>query len=57
MVDLLVTALALRHSSVTIDFMNSSRYDCVVIGCGPGGSSASTFLARDGRRVLTLAHR
>jgi len=34
--------------------MNSSRYDCVVIGCGPGGSSASTFLARAGKRVITL---
>ncbi len=34
--------------------MNSSRYDCVIIGCGPGGSSASTFLAKAGKRVLAL---
>jgi FADH2-dependent halogenase len=32
----------------------SSTYDVLVIGCGPGGSSAATFLARGGRRVLVL---
>ena len=30
------------------------RYDAIVIGGGPGGSTASTFLAKSGRRVLVL---
>ena len=34
--------------------MSPARYDAVVIGCGPGGSSAATLLARAGRRVLAL---
>ena len=34
--------------------MNASEFDCIIIGCGPGGSSAATFLAREGKRVLVL---
>src|SRR5579859_4500513 len=34
--------------------MNQAKYDCIVIGGGPGGSAASTFLAQAGRRVLVL---
>src|SRR5215469_9474480 len=30
------------------------EYDALVIGGGPGGSSAATFLAREGKHVLVL---
>lgn len=30
------------------------KYDALVLGCGPGGSSTATFLARAGKKVLVL---
>jgi geranylgeranyl reductase family protein len=32
----------------------STLYDVIVVGAGPGGSSAATFLAREGAHVLLL---
>src|SRR4051812_28866300 len=34
--------------------MTETEYDIIVIGGGPGGSSASTYLAKAGRKVLVL---
>src|SRR5262249_56053385 len=34
--------------------MSREVYDGLVIGGGPGGSAAATFLARAGKRVLVL---
>src|SRR5262245_57573367 len=34
--------------------MQEGRYDAIVIGGGPGGSAAATFLARAGKSVLVL---
>jgi len=34
--------------------VSSESYDVLIIGCGPGGSSAATFLAQAGKRVLVL---
>jgi len=34
--------------------MPGNEFDVLVAGCGPGGSSAATFLARENKRVLAL---
>src|SRR6266850_4974882 len=34
--------------------MDLNQYDALIIGGGPGGSTAATFLAREGKRVLLL---
>ncbi|HET9713689.1 MAG TPA: hypothetical protein VFP64_17500, partial [Pyrinomonadaceae bacterium] len=36
--------------------INDKPYDCIVIGAGPAGLSASLFLARYLHRVLTFHH-
>lgn len=46
--------LITRNNGVYCIPMNDCQHDAIVIGCGPGGSSVSTFLALAGKRVLTL---
>jgi FADH2-dependent halogenase len=49
-----VSKLAIIRSIIKLVGVNQDSYDALVIGCGPGGSSAATFLARAGKRVLAL---
>src|SRR3974390_3880062 len=46
--------LAIILPIIKLAGVNQDNYDALVIGCGPGGSSAATFLARAGKRVLAL---
>jgi hypothetical protein len=47
-------SLPLSVTSLNLLSVNQDTYDALIIGCGPGGSSAATFLARAGKRVLML---
>ncbi len=49
-----VSELAIIHHIIKLVEVNQDKYDALIIGCGPGGSSAATFLAQAGKRVLVL---
>ena len=49
-----VSELAIIHHIIKLVEVNQDKYDALIIGCGPGGSSAATFLAQAGTRVLVL---
>ena len=36
---------------------SSSDFDCIVVGGGPGGSAAASYLAMEGKKVLLLEKR
>src|SRR5262249_43287830 len=38
----------------TLSRVNQDSFDAIVIGGGPGGSSAATYLSRAGKRVLVV---
>ncbi len=46
--------LSENGNPVTSSPVTQVSCDVLIIGCGPGGSSAATFLARAGKRVLVL---
>ena len=33
---------------------SNSEFDCIVVGGGPGGSAAASYLAIEGKRVLLI---
>lgn len=39
---------------MTSDLMSKPQYDAIIIGGGPGGSTAATYLAKAGKSVLVL---
>src|SRR5947209_8428760 len=50
---LLLSGLVCR-ATVLFHFSMEAEYDALIIGGGPGGSTAASYLAKAGRRVLVL---